>query len=187
MKKTFNYPLFILALIGVLYVACSKEDSSEKFPPNTVATCADGLLNQGEFRVDCGGPCDTCALKPKMTAVIDSFWLPDTAKGSGAFAAHVMYAYRSLGSNHLEIYGVDTNLNASINFVHTQGLNRGVYFYDDIEGKVFDCELLDGLVEITAIDKKAGAVSGTFSFNCLGGSSGKKERVINGHFEDIDF
>jgi Cys-rich repeat protein len=28
--------------------------------PTTTATCNDGILNQGESGVDCGGPCDTC-------------------------------------------------------------------------------------------------------------------------------
>jgi hypothetical protein len=185
MKKNINYPLIILLFIGLAYAACKKEDSSEKFPPSTIASCSDGLLNQGEFKVDCGGPCDSCLLLPSLTAVVDSFWLPDTSKGDGFFGADVINGY-VIGSS-IEVIGQDTNTGLSIRFVHNKDLKRGVYFYDDIEGEVFSCDLLDGLVEITAFDKRYKTISGNFSFNCLGGTSGKKERVINGHFADVKF
>ena len=40
--------------------------SLEHYRPNlyeivVAATCSDGILNQGETRIDCGGPCPVCA------------------------------------------------------------------------------------------------------------------------------
>lgn len=46
--------LFFLAMvaISISFVACKKEDDK--------ATCSDGVQNQGETGIDCGGPCAAC-------------------------------------------------------------------------------------------------------------------------------
>lgn len=188
MKRFFNHPLIVVLLVGfsaTLYVACSKEDSSEKHPPYAVPTCSDGIQNQGEFHIDCGGPCAECQLIPHMSATIDSFWVDTANRGSGYWEADTIGAY-SNGSSLL-ILGVDTNSLKSIAFTHTKEFRRGVYVYEDIDGQTFGCELLDGIVEFTAFDTINRTVSGQYSFNCLGHISGKKERIINGKFIDIKY
>ena len=178
--------LYIFSIIAVTYfVACDKEDSSEQYPPDAVASCSDGLLNQGEFKVDCGGPCDSCKLFPKMTAFIDSFWIPDTQRGPQTFTASI--AWGDFTSGGVRVNGVDTNNGQSITFVHNQAFKRGVYLYDDIDGESWGCDFVDGVVEITAFDTVKSTLSGTFSFNCIGRISGKKERVLDGIFEDIQY
>ena len=188
-KRTLNPFLFLLFLgvFATIYVGCKKEDSSEKFPPNTVPTCNDGILNQGEYKIDCGGPCNDCNLIPTMSAVIDSFWVDTSMRGPGLWAADTMYAEESELGDELFIIGNDTGSSKAIAFVHNQAFQRGVYIYEDIEGTTFGCELSDGIVEFTAFDPVKKTISGTFSFNCIGHSSGKKERIINGKFEDITY
>lgn len=188
MKRSKIHPLLFFVLMGFLftaYIGCSKEDSSEKHPPNGVPTCGDGIMNQGEFRVDCGGPCSPCALAPSMSATIDSFWVDPSVRGSGYWEADSLRSYAEPGGFFLE--GLHISSAKKISFTHTQGLERGVYIYDDIDGATFGCELMDGIVEIIAVDKVKRTVSGNFSFNCLGNSSGKKERIIDGKFRDITY
>src|SRR3989338_9421891 len=64
-----NRQLFILFLILVPVVGIGAFLISRLVP---VPTCSDGLRNQGEFGVDCGGSCAPCELKnPKPVTV---FW-----------------------------------------------------------------------------------------------------------------
>ncbi len=50
--------LFLLALATCLVmVSCSKEEDGD----TTVASCTDGILNQNETAIDCGGVCTACA------------------------------------------------------------------------------------------------------------------------------
>ena len=60
MKKMF----FLLALTAgvACYYACKKKDTTTTTTPTTTATptCSDGIQNQGETGVDCGGPCGAC-------------------------------------------------------------------------------------------------------------------------------
>lgn len=50
--------LILLVLASSLFMAsCSKDDDKDT---TTSGTCTDGLQNQGETGVDCGGPCTAC-------------------------------------------------------------------------------------------------------------------------------
>ncbi len=50
--------LFLLALASCLILfSCSKDEDTDDTP---VATCTDGIQNQGETGIDCGGPCAAC-------------------------------------------------------------------------------------------------------------------------------
>ena len=50
--KSFQFLAVIAALVMVVFAGCKKEDPA--------ATCSDGIQNQGETGIDCGGPCDAC-------------------------------------------------------------------------------------------------------------------------------
>src|SRR5437879_5151312 len=50
-----NYQKFIfIALLAFCISSCNKNSS------NTTGTCTDGVKNQGETGIDCGGPCPVC-------------------------------------------------------------------------------------------------------------------------------
>jgi len=186
MTTNLKNTIYILILTSLaLYFSCSKENSSELYPPNAIATCTDGIQNQGEFKVDCGATCEPCPLAPEMTAVIDSFWVPDTMRGPGLWKASVVVAEEH--TSGLYILGVDTNTGNFIEFTHSQEFAVGVYTYQNIEGSSFGCDFTDGIVEFSAFDPIQQTVSGTFAFNCIGNFSGKKERVLNGKFVDIKY
>src|SRR5829696_3181026 len=72
MKKSTNKTLFfILSLFAVasviLYSGCSKDDEDS----TPVPTCSDGIQNQGETGIDCGGPCTACALSARDSVALD--------------------------------------------------------------------------------------------------------------------
>lgn len=61
MNKHLNtWPLFLLFALTISAVSfsCGKDDDD----PNPTATCSDGIQNQNETGIDCGGPCAACPL-----------------------------------------------------------------------------------------------------------------------------
>lgn len=62
MKKKITGLMFLtLAITMVTYYSCKKENSDNSSittPP--AETCSDGIKNQSETGVDCGGPCAAC-------------------------------------------------------------------------------------------------------------------------------
>jgi hypothetical protein len=54
-KATFIIMTVILAASSIVYTGCKKEDDT-----TSSVSCTDGIQNQGETGVDCGGPCAAC-------------------------------------------------------------------------------------------------------------------------------
>lgn len=57
----------MMAFVSLTFVACNDDDSG---PTTPEATCSDGILNNGETEIDCGGPnCEPCeeAVAPTCT------------------------------------------------------------------------------------------------------------------------
>ncbi len=50
--------LLILCSFLFIYSGCSKDDNNSSSTPTP--TCSDGIQNQGETGIDCGGPCSAC-------------------------------------------------------------------------------------------------------------------------------
>lgn len=72
MKKSANKTLFFIfylfaAASLLLYSGCSKDEEDN----TPVPTCSDGIQNQGETGVDCGGPCTACPLSARDSAALD--------------------------------------------------------------------------------------------------------------------
>ena len=67
--RTLRYYLLALSLIIAVY-SCNKKDDTTPTSSSgntTVATCTDGIKNQNETGIDCGGvcpPCDTTVVAP---------------------------------------------------------------------------------------------------------------------------
>src|SRR5690606_33297712 len=52
--------LFSIMGITLAAVSCSSDDDTPIVVPPPVATCSDGIQNQNETGIDCGGPCTAC-------------------------------------------------------------------------------------------------------------------------------
>lgn len=56
-KHLINASILVMIFATLfIYSGCSKDDEDE----TPAATCSDGIQNQGESGVDCGGPCSAC-------------------------------------------------------------------------------------------------------------------------------
>jgi hypothetical protein len=53
MKHNSSHSIFLLIFFAFILTTCKKEDDNR-------GTCVDGIQNQGETGVDCGGPCTAC-------------------------------------------------------------------------------------------------------------------------------
>ncbi len=62
MKKIIY--LFSIMSITLAAVSCSSDDDAPIVVPPPTATCSDGIQNQGETGIDCGGPCSACIVTP---------------------------------------------------------------------------------------------------------------------------
>ena len=55
---------FYLLTIAALFIASCGDDDPAPILPDVVATCNDGILNNGETEIDCGGPnCQACPVE----------------------------------------------------------------------------------------------------------------------------
>ncbi len=108
------FGFFAVFLASAFMASCLNEDN--KIPPN----CYDGILNNGEFLVDCGGPCETC------NHCIDGIFPPE------------------LGETWLDCGGADCAPCNSCN----NGIEDGVEFGIDCGGDCGPCAELcdDGLL-----------------------------------------
>src|SRR3954471_24913580 len=64
MKKSISIfiTVFLFAVASsIIYHGCKKKDSGTGTGTGTAtASCSDGIQNQGETGIDCGGPCSAC-------------------------------------------------------------------------------------------------------------------------------
>ncbi|MDP2934549.1 MAG: hypothetical protein Q8N59_02185 [bacterium] len=60
----------IIVVIFLLIIAAIVVGSYFIFRPKSKATCIDGIKNQGEERVDCGGPCNPCEKQREPLEII---------------------------------------------------------------------------------------------------------------------
>jgi Family of unknown function (DUF6252) len=61
----FNWKIYIYPLaFSIALYSCTPDD---EIPIIDEETCDDGVQNQGELGVDCGGPCQSCPSKMKAT------------------------------------------------------------------------------------------------------------------------
>lgn len=90
-----------LLIIGVVVAVCAGAGFLvfQRFLP--VASCMDNTQNQGEFGVDCGGPCGPCELKHPRG--ITTFWARAVKVRDGVFdvAALIQNENEVLSSNHV--------------------------------------------------------------------------------------
>jgi len=79
----------------------------------TEPTCSDGKLNQGEKKIDCGGPCQKCEEIPRIESVqiLEKSMIP---AGSGGYDALVKI------KNPNSLFGVE-NLEYSFSFLDASG------------------------------------------------------------------
>ena len=190
-----------VALFATVISSCAKRYDGDVFAPKQSATCDDGELNQGEYRVDCGGPCAPCDIqKAYVGFLVDRTW--DPSDDTNYTYVRSDYALSIPNGDVLSIIAVDTgnskfDVNYSIDFdinVKWKGVHEiapATGSYSDWTSFVGTVGLETGVIEITNKDTINGWISGKFKFNSkpevwdptLG--PGHRVAIIQGEFVDL--
>jgi hypothetical protein len=164
--------LFLLLLAG-----CTNEDLEP------AASCFDGLKNQDELGVDCGGRCeDDCPAV--MTAQVNG-------AGWAAAAANISSSYTS-GSSTLNITGSPASgVFPRIQLVYLGSLALGSHALDPSTSYLPDIgsfiQFQSGTISFTSIDSRNRVLGGGFSFTCTDTAAGATYTVANGLFELVPY
>ncbi|HNR49682.1 MAG TPA: hypothetical protein PKN14_10590 [Bacteroidia bacterium] len=182
MNRKWSMLLTIIAAVSLTFAACKKDKGGE--------SCSDGILNQNEEEVDCGGPCSPCAT-PAMSALID---------GTNWSAVDTFYLNKtsSAGFTSYQLKGLSGSKAVEFFFIFTDGvdsLKENVVYKDSpttsgftfvnvrmIDGSTIYNNLV-GTVELTFTRIAYGRATGTFKFTGSGG--GATHSITNGTFTRI--
>ncbi len=151
--------VFLFSMLGM--ESCQKEEENNN--NEDVGTCDDGIKNQGEEGIDCGGPCPTCIYN-EMTAKIDGDdWMA------------VSISYQNVPGN----FWIEGNSSIApvriIKVVHKGNYETGTYVldnatsYTDENGTSFTC--VSGDLNITEWDTDINVFAGTFQFTATDGTN----------------
>ncbi|MFM7055164.1 MAG: DUF6252 family protein [Bacteroidota bacterium] len=159
--------LAITLFLSLVFAGCNPIDTAISDLPN----CEDGILNNGEREIDCGGKsCSPCAAR--MNADIDgSPWK--------LFGPNIT---SQINGNSIFISGMDS-LFRSISLIHTGDFAPGSY---PLSGGLFSNSAntytaSTGTINISEWDTTERYISGYFSFKAFTGS-GDSVTVSNGNF-----
>ncbi|MBK7970134.1 MAG: hypothetical protein IPK08_14995 [Bacteroidetes bacterium] len=142
------------------------------------ASCADGIMNQGETAVDCGGPCDPCY--PRLSAKIDGVdW---SATSRNAFIS---------APGMIRIYGTNTQSNFTLYYsgVFESGTTTaGSTFkgeFRSLSGDLYAST--SGSISFSTFDTVARTISGTYQFLATDTTSGTQLTITSGVFNSINY
>lgn len=176
-KKMYS-AIAAAALVSLLFFGCKEDDSKE-------GSCYDGIKNQDETGIDCGGVCyEECELIQKMTAKINgASWTADTAKLIGSYTS---------GSQMLNITGrTVSTIYPTITLVYVGSLTTGTYplhsntrYTKDISSFI---NFNSGTISLNIIDSHKKIINGSFNFSCIDTSAGITYNITEGVLENIKY
>jgi len=210
MRSIINNNKYLILALGILSFAfstsCVVPDVTEGFPAVLSATCDDGILNQGEYEVDCGGPCPACITgDPFISVIIDSTWFEDSSKTSARnWTPKELYFNYSLDTNYVWVSAwgsypyPDTNIGHQLQFRIPKNVGRGVheipitdpgeyYFSNPLGGNYIGEKVVfeRGVITITNKDDVNGLITGEFEYICAPGTGELRTVLTDGKFEDV--
>lgn len=165
----------ILFLVGIAMVSCTDKDDNKD-----TATCTDGIQNQGEEDVDCGGPCPPCIKEPGMTAKVSGYaW---TALN---LAASLNGGLLNItGDNGVTpFYMIILDYNGPQQ-VGTHNLSPTTMLLN-MNSKEFN--LVSGTITFTEFNTTAKRISGTFSFEAKHPGETLVISVTQGSFTNLTY
>lgn len=172
--KTASYILILIATL--MLSACQKQEAETDNEPQVAATCDDGIMNQGETDIDCGGPCPLC--QATMNAMVDADTFKavfNTITSKYANGAFFMSGSSNLGSLTV-IYSGPLNIGAVSNAQATYVKSSTSVTYIASNANL----------TFNAINVTDSTAEGTFSFNAINFNSPTDTiKITNGFFKRI--
>jgi len=145
------------------------------FCPN----CGDGIMNQGETGVDCGGPCDPCY--PRLSSDIDGILWNSTSRNA-----------MLSGPSAIRIYGTNQVNSITLHYggpfvASTYSTSQGFSAeFRDGNGNLYESGT-SGTITFTAFDTTLHEVTGTFSFTAIDNISGNQVTISDGVFNVLQY
>ncbi|GDX53240.1 hypothetical protein LBMAG27_22870 [Bacteroidota bacterium] len=190
MKKSFIAffvkTLFILSVV-IFFSECKKKEPIE--------TCSDGIKNQNETNIDCGGTCDACPLpSPSLSAKIDgNSWAPS---GIPSMPGHAIYSSTNGGAlvisgsdytgTGIAIFTLSISDTCSIQLGNF-GLGKSTGLFYFLSGPPLYCMIDSGEINISKVDTLHNIIDGSFYFDCNDTSGTHFHHVTDGVFKNISY
>jgi len=177
LKIYFMRSLWTLVIPIVMALnACSADES---LPFIEEETCFDGIRNQGEIDIDCGGPCPQC--EGKMSATIDN----QSWKTTGN-----INSITNPANQQLLIAG--SSGTSDVSLIHSGTFSEGTY---NLSSAIYTIPFSqntylssEGTITFTRWDPLNKIVAGTFNFKAFNSNgSGDSIVVTNGTFNRITY
>ena len=136
--KLFFYFFILFPATVFLYSGCDKDDDSNDPAPS----CGDGIQNQGETGIDCGGPCAACATimcngngENKFLPLTNAnYWKYSDLDASNSHYSLTVNGTQAIGPNTyqvIEFCMFPPNCTVSSNYYLRTASNGDVYQYID--------------------------------------------------------
>jgi len=173
-KKNLLLGILFLAILGI-FTTCNDEEED----PGPVATCTDGIKNQDEVEIDCGGICPAC---PSVTCKVDGAdWTSDYTSITAGFFGSI-----------LQIQG-GQSLNSSSILVGYMGLQAiGDFPLEDARYTIGGVDYImnkyvPGRIQFTDYNTSTKKITGTFYFDAKDTLTGNTISVTQGVFTNVDY
>lgn len=167
--------LFFMFYCSIAFLSCTKK---EQLP---YETCYDGIKNQNESEIDCGGVCPLLCM-PSMSAKINgNSWNGDTIKASYNSGSSTFSLKGSIANSYyplLQLFYVG-QLNTG-----THALSNSTSYVPQITSFV---SFNSGIITLTSLDTRNRLLTGSFYFTCTDNSSGTLYSVNSGVFENVKY
>lgn len=171
--------LFVIFSLVVTISSCEK--TVEK-----VVNCTNGIKDNDEKEIDCGGSCDPCPDPATLTCNINSYSFEGVS--SQTYAGRLgpslrVYSY-SYSSGYLKFMFIPHDVN-----VPTQ-LSTGDFIYNGesyVMGQNAQQVYDTGTVVITSIDTLRHIMSGTFGFSARRTTGSSSARATGGVFTNVRY
>ncbi|HNR20085.1 MAG TPA: hypothetical protein PKN75_03980 [Bacteroidia bacterium] len=188
--KNLNAVLSLIIVSSLVFCGCKKDSNDDNNNNNTTETCSDGIKNQDETDIDCGGVCPACPSPSFSMTVNGTAWAADsmyidTTLNSGSVVTRLYGMQLSpLGTMQFLFTG-SIPLNTNINLQSPPlGLIIGQKQYITLTNNYINCT--SGTINFTRMDFTNKKASGTFN-NITLGVSGSSQTVslTSGSFVNI--
>ncbi|MBK7855533.1 MAG: hypothetical protein IPJ79_12065 [Bacteroidetes bacterium] len=187
--KNLNAVLSLIIVSSLVFCGCKKDSNDDNNNNNTTETCSDGIKNQDETDIDCGGVCPACPSPSFSMTVNGTAWAADT-----------LYCDTSLIGGNIRTFinaqKISNGTSLQLGFSGNLPLNTLIDLVSPPSGVLVTAKqyialgtiystCTSGKITFTKIDYANKKASGTFSNIALSSSGGQTVNITNGSFVNI--
>lgn len=187
--KNLKSILTLVIVASTMFAGCKKDSADDGNTNTTTETCSDGIKNQNETDIDCGGVCPACPLPSFNMTVNGAAWAADTlfcdTSLVGGNIRTFINAQKISNGTSLQLgFSGNLPLNTLIDLLSPpSGVTITAKQYIALGTIYSTCT--SGKITFTKIDYANKKASGTFSNIALSGSGGQTVNIANGSFVNI--